>query len=179
MEKINNFNAFEKIFVLVSGGIDSTYLYEHFKKLYKEKVYPVNCFNPYEQSETLNQISKDKNFIQVLPELKKSNYQNILKNAFLRIPFAVNRIKEFGRYDKKTAFKCCYLIKHRAFIKNVIFKQPNSIVISGIKAGDGKQRRIFLSQMRLGSFKSLLDKKPNFTLRHKNSTILYLSLIHI
>ena len=78
---------FDKIFVLVSGGIDSTYLYEKLKRFYKEKIYPVNCFNPYEQSETLNQIKKDSNFIEIKPDVQY-NYGQILKESFLKLPKA-------------------------------------------------------------------------------------------
>ena len=148
MEKINNFNAFEKIFVLVSGGIDSTYLYEQFKKVYKEKVYPVNCFNPYEQNETLKQISMDKNYIQIKPN-KKYNYGLILKESFLKLPLA-RILKKEKRYHKKI-FPCCYYIKHKAFLKDKLFQNDKCIVISGIKHGDGTQRRIWLTQMKNGN----------------------------
>lgn len=149
---------FYKIFVLVSGGIDSTYLYEKLKKFYKEKVYPVNCFNPYEQSETLNQIKKDPNFIEIKPD-EHYNYGEILRNAFLKLPKAYE-LKKKGKYHKHI-FECCYYIKHKAFLENLLFKQSNVIVISGIKAGNGQRRFKFLAQLRKGSKYISQSKTPN------------------
>lgn len=142
-----NLKDFKKIYVLVSGGIDSTYLYEKLKNFYEDKIYPVNCFNPYEQSDTLKQISNDPNFIQIKPD-KKYNYGKILKKSFLKLPEA-RKLKEQGNYHKKI-FPCCYHIKHKAFMNNPLFKEKDSVVISGIKRGDGQQRRIWLTQLSNG-----------------------------
>ena len=191
-----NFNEFDKIFVLVSGGIDSTYLYELFKKQFNNKVFPVNCYNPFEQSKTLTQISKESNFIQIKPD-KKYNYQKILKESFLKIPEANSLriiqkkyrklIKELYQQEKitksiynkeikkeyyhKKIFPCCYYIKHKAFLNDKLFQTPNTVVISGIKRGDGTQRRIFLTLMKKGTFKSLNPKKPSFFLKHKTKQL--------
>ena len=162
-------NKFDKIFVLVSGGFDSTYLYEKFKKLFGDKVYPVNCFNPFEISDTLEKISKDTNYIQIKPD-KKYNYKDILREAFLSLPKGRELVKK-KTYSKKSAFGCCYYIKHRGFLNNPIFKEENTVVISGIKRGDGKQRRIFLTQLRKGTFKSLKEKKGTFFLKHKTGEL--------
>jgi len=145
---MTNLKNFDKIFVLVSGGIDSTYLYDKLKKFYKEKVYPVNCFNPFEQSKTLDQISKDPNFIQIKPEAGL-NYGQILKESFLKLPEAY-KLKKESRYYKKI-FPCCAIIKHAAFLKDPLFQTPNTVVISGIKQGDGWRRRKFLEQLAFGS----------------------------
>lgn len=140
-----NLKECSKIFVLVSGGIDSTYLYTKLKKFYKEKVYPVNCYNPYEQSETLEQIKQDPNFIQIKPD-EQYNYGQILRESFMKLPEAY-KLKKQRKYSKKV-FPCCYYIKHKAFMNNPLFKEVNSVVISGIKRGDGTQRRIWLTQMK-------------------------------
>lgn len=132
---------FDKIYVLVSGGFDSTYLYEKLKKFYKEKVYPVNCYNPFENSETLTKISEDPNFIQIKPEIQY-NYGQILKESFLKLPEA-RILKKNKKYYKKI-FPCCYYIKHKAFLNDKLFKEPNTVVISGIKRGDGQQRFFWL-----------------------------------
>jgi len=166
--EFKSFQEFDKIFVLVSGGIDSTYLYELFKQQFKNKVYPVNCYNPFEQSKSLTQISKDSNYIQIKPD-KKYNYQQILKEAFLKLPQA-KLLKEQNKYHKKI-FSCCYYIKHKAFLKDKLFQTPNTVVISGIKRGDGTQRRIFLTLMSKGTFKSLNPQKPTFFLRHKTNQL--------
>lgn len=161
---------FEKIFVLVSGGIDSTYLYEKLKKFYKEKVYPVNCYNPYENNKTLRMISEDQNYIQIKPD-KKYNYGEILRNAFLRLPEARKLREKEIEYNKKhkrkktfyhkKIFPCCYHIKHKGFFNDPLFKEPNTVVISGIKHGDGSQRAAFLSILRKGSKYIGRSKTPN------------------
>jgi len=136
---------FDKIYVLVSGGFDSTYLYDRIKKLYPEKCIPVNCYNPFESSDTLKMISNDPQFLQVRP-YSKINYGLVLKNAFLKLPEA-RQLKKIGAYTK-TIFPCCYYIKHKDFKKDKRFKEPNTVVVSGIKRGDGTQRRIWLTQMK-------------------------------
>jgi len=191
MEKIN-FKNFDKIYVLISGGIDSTYLYELFKKEHGNKVYPVNCYNPYETSKTLTLISKDPNFIEIKPD-KKYNYGKILKESFLKLPEArsllviqrqyrkmINKLykegkieesiykKEIGKqYYHKKIFPCCYHIKHKSFLENKLFKVPNTVVISGIKRGDGTQRRIWLTQLSKGQ-EPRNQSKGNPTFFHKH-----------
>lgn len=185
-----NLKNFDKIFVLVSGGIDSTYLYEKLKKSYGEKIYPVNCFNPFETSKTLNLISKDPNFISIKPD-EKYNYGKILKESFLKLPEAreLRNAKPKSKYHKKI-FPCCYHIKHKAFLDDPLFQEPNTIVISGIKRGDGKHRRIWLTQMANGTNsnnihatafgirkfkrytkKIALDGKPTFFHRHNRGQL--------
>lgn len=163
------FTEFNKIYVLVSGGIDSTYLYEHFKKRYGAKVYPLNCFNPYEQSKTLTQISKDPNFIQIKPK-EKYKYGDILKASFMNIPHAFN-LKKQGKYHKKI-FPCCYYIKHKAFMNDPLFQEENTVVISGIKRGDGTQRRIWLTQLSQGREPCNQScGSPTFFHRHKKGQL--------
>ena len=180
-ENNTNFKEFNKIFVLVSGGIDSTYLYELFKKeelkrnkyhfkhqvnlfnlpfelLYHSKIYPTNCFNPYETSHALTQISRDKNYIQITPG-KKYNYGEILRESFLKLPEA-RKLKKNKRYFKQV-FPCCYYIKHKSFLNDPQFKEPNTVVISGIKAGDGQRRGLFLRELRLGYRKISHSKNDN------------------
>jgi len=136
---------FDKIYVLVSGGFDSTYLYDKIKKLYPLTCIPVNCYNPYEKGETLDIISNDPKFIEVRPYYKL-NYGDVLKEAFMKLPEARKK-KKMGVYDKKI-FPCCYWIKHKDFKKDPRFKEPNTVVISGIKAGDGMQRGLWLAKLR-------------------------------
>jgi hypothetical protein len=76
---------------------------------------------------------------------KKFNPHTILKFAFLQIPKA-RKLYEEGRYHKKV-FACCYYLKHKAFLKDPLFKEPGTVVISGIKYGDGKQRRLWLTKL--------------------------------
>ena len=136
---------FDKIYVLVSGGIDSTYLYDKIKRLYPDTCVPVNCYNPYETSETLDIISNDPKFVQIRPNYKL-NYGRILKESFLMLPEARN-LKEIGAYHKKI-FPCCQWIKHKAFKDDPRFQEPNTVVVSGIKHGDGMQRFFWLTKLR-------------------------------
>jgi len=154
---------FDKIYILVSGGIDSTYLYEKLKRFYKEKIYPVNCFNPYEQNKTLKQIAKDPNFIQIKSK-GSLNYGEILKEAFMNLPKAY-KLKKEKKYHKKI-FPCCYHIKHKHFLKQTQFKEDNVVIISGIKRGDGKQRRIWLTQMSKGTHARNSNGEATFFHRH-------------
>jgi len=136
---------FRKIFILVSGGIDSTYLYELIKEIYPSKAFPVNCLNPYETSETLNLISRQPNFISIKPDNFLMAKKKLIE-SFLKLPDAFE-LKRRNKYHKKI-FPCCYYLKHKMFLKNSLFQEPDTVVISGIKFGDGKQRRIWLSLLK-------------------------------
>ena len=165
---INTIKKFKYIYVLVSGGFDSTYLYEIIRKKFPNKTIPTNCYNPYEINPTLKKIKKeDNNFISIKP----GKYKDIIKKSFLNLPRAYEQKKK-KEYNKKI-FPCCSVLKHKEFKKDNRFKEENCVVVSGIKRGDGKQRRIFLTQLKNGSFKSLKNNKPTFFLRHKDSGILY------
>lgn len=150
MKNITTFNfeeleQFEKIFVLVSGGIDSTYLYEMIYPLFPEKTFAVNCWNPYEQSKTLDTLKQFPHFLSIQPA-EEYDYRQILEESFQNLPQAFEA-KRAGKYHKKI-FPCCYYIKHKAFFKDQLFQQDNTVVISGIKYGDGQQRRFWLTDMK-------------------------------
>jgi len=150
-------NQYKKIFCLVSGGIDSTYLFEMIKQsIDLSKIFPTNCFNPFESSTTLNTIKQNTNFISIKPD-SEYNYGQILKNAFLNLPKSF----QMRKYSKKV-FECCYYIKHKAFMNNPIFSESNSVVISGIKYNDGMQRRMFLKSLIDGKERSKGVKILNF-----------------
>lgn len=166
--KASYLKSFKKIYVLVSGGFDSTLLYEFCNSYYPNETFAVNCFNPYEQSKTLDYFRSLDNFIQIKPS-KKYDYKQILKDSFKQLPQAFEKYKLHEYYKK--LFGCCYYIKHKAFLNNKMFKEEGTVVISGIKWGDGKQRRIFLSQMAKGTFKSLKEKKPTYFLKHKTGQL--------
>ena len=155
----NRLRIFDKIYVLVSGGFDSTYLYDKIKGVYPDKCIPVNCYNPYETSETLKQIQGDPKFVSVRPYYKL-NYGEVLKDSFLKLPEAY-KLKEIGAYHKKI-FPCCNHIKHKAFKKDPRFKEPFTVVVSGIKHGDGRQRFFWLTKLR---------KEGTFYHRHKTGEL--------
>ena len=158
---------FDKIYVLVSGGFDSTYLYEVIKLGFPNKTYPVNCFNPYEYNKTLKQIEiKDNNFIRVNPK----NYKDVIKNSFLQIPKAI-KLKKQKKYHKKI-FPCCRVLKHKDFMKDKRFKEKNTVVISGIKRGDGNQRNFWLRQLSEGREpRNQSNGKPTFYHKHKTGQL--------
>lgn len=160
---LEELNKFKIIYVLVSGGFDSTYLYELIRERFPEKMISVNCFNPYEWNKTLKQIEKeDKNFIKIMPE----RYKDVIKESFLKLPEAYI-IKKEGRYHKKI-FPCCHVLKHKSFKKDSRFKEEGAVIVSGIKRGDGRQRRWFLWKMANGTFKHLEKPIPTFFHRHKS-----------
>ena len=144
-ELLEKLGTFKKIFVLVSGGIDSTYLWEVISARWPETAIPVNCYNPYEINETLKDIAKHPRYIQVKPA-EQFDYHAILKESFLRIPEARRRARH-GRYHKKV-FPCCYYIKHKAFLNDPVFQEKGTCVISGIKRGDGQQRRFWCIRLK-------------------------------
>jgi hypothetical protein len=135
---------FEKIYVLVSGGHDSTLLAEWICHHYPDTTYFVNCYNPYETSPTLSDF-ETRGLIVVKPDTQY-NYSQILKDAFLKLNKAAEMRHE-KKYEKKI-FECCKYIKHKAFLEDSLFKEENTVVISGIKSGDGKIRRFFLKDLR-------------------------------
>jgi hypothetical protein len=165
-----NFNSeiieqFERIYVLVSGGIDSTLLYDYFKFLFPKKTIPLNCFNPFEANDTLKEISKDTEYIEIKP-LEKINYGKILQESFLKLNEA-SKLRDENKYNKKV-FPCCYYIKHKEFLKQDYLKNENYCIISGIRHGEGRQRGIFLSQMRNNPFK--IDEIHPYELEYKKES---------
>lgn len=164
--ELEKLSKMEQIFCLVSGGVDSTLLAIFLYTLFKEKVIFVNNFNPYENSPTLNYFKSLPN-CEVTKSKEKQDYLKVLRNSFLKLPEAklLRKKKIYGKW----IFECCYHIKHKFFNSLEKFKRPNTCVVSGIKAGDGRNRRIFLSQMRAGKRTGI----PSFFLLHKNTNILY------
>ncbi len=131
---IGNLKSYSKIYVLISGGFDSTLLAEWISYNYPEKTYFVNCYNPYEQSIVLHYYSKKNNFMQIKPNKNDHlNYGSVLKESFMKLPQAFE-LKKRKKYSKRI-FPCCYHIKHKHFYKDKRFKEENSVVISGIKRG--------------------------------------------
>ncbi len=148
-------NKFDKVFCLVSGGFDSTYLYEMCKQHVEPfKLYPVNCYNPFEMNKTLALIAKEPRYISVRPDTRV-DYLEVLKDSFMRIPAVQQVIREHKR-DKenppynKDMFPCCKIIKHEAFQADPLFKEPNTVVISGITAGESQNRAFLLGNLRSG-----------------------------
>jgi hypothetical protein len=161
---------FEKIYVLVSGGMDSTLLATVIHERYPEKTWFVNCYNPYEQSPTLDQMKESDFFLMIKPE-DKYDYHQILVDAFCKLNTAAE-LRSAGTYEKKI-FDCCKWIKHKAFGDDDLFREEGSVIISGIKAGDGRQRALWLKSLVCGkSYTNGTKPEIGFFHRHKNG-ILY------
>jgi hypothetical protein len=161
---------FEKIYVLVSGGIDSTLLAHVIMQKYPTKTFFVNCYNPYEQSKTLDWYKLQSNFI----EIKNSgglDYKQILTESFKKLPQAFENKRRKKKYEKKM-FKCCKYIKHNAFKKDPMFQLPGTVVIDGIKSGDSQTRGWFLKDLREGNQANYYSKvKVGFFHRHKEGQL--------
>ncbi len=165
-------NRFEKIFVLVSGGIDSTLLFEYcLQYCDNNKVYAVNCYNPFETNETIKEIAKYERFIQIKAE-NEPNYKQVLIDSFRNIEKA-KKARAEGKYSKHV-FSCCKFIKHDAFKKHPLFKQENTVVLSGIKPTDGQQRRLWLQYLRTGKATTKGAKPidaPTFYYKHQEGQL--------
>jgi hypothetical protein len=142
---LEQLEKFKKIYVLVSGGIDSTYLLELINEKFPTKTYAVNCYNPYEYSKTLRRIEKKHKYISITPN-KKYIQREVLRNAFLKIDY----LKKSGKKYSKKYFGCCRIFKHQMFKKDKRFTEEGTVIVSGIKYGDGNQRRLFLHQLQDG-----------------------------
>ena len=114
---------------------------------YPTKSIPVNCWNPYEQSKTLTQLKLNPSFLEIRPA-SELDYKQILLESFQKIPEAL-QLRKDHKYHKKI-FPCCQYIKHQAFFKDPLFQNPDTVVISGIKYGDGQQRRLWLQSLKTG-----------------------------
>lgn len=138
-------DKFKKIYVLVSGGFDSTLLADYISRHYPLRTVFVNCYNPFEINKTLMHFVHLPNFIQIKPD-KRFKYGEILENAFRNLPAAFE-LRCNSRYYKKI-FGCCYYIKNKSFKNHPLFKEPTSCVISGIKDGDGYRRHEWMNELR-------------------------------
>jgi len=145
---------FKKIYVLVTGGMDSTLLWEYIHSHYPFAT-PVNFWNPYETNAVLTGMKNLPGFVEIKP-VKKVEYAKIMDEAFLQLPNA-RRALAAGKYSK-TLFPCCYFFKHKLAFRGKLLKDEGSCVISGIKAGDGRTRRIWTCKLR---------KRDTFIHRHK------------
>ena len=171
LSNITNFEfaelgKFEKIFCLVSGGIDSTYLWEMVKHF--PQAVPVNCYNPYESSATLDQLKQHPRFIQIKNE--GIDYGKVIRDSFNKIPEVINARKHH-KYHKHL-FPCCTIIKHKAFLEDPLFKEANTVVISGIKPRDGQQRNAWLTSLRTGKVTTKnTHPEIGFFYRHKGGQL--------
>lgn len=153
-------DQYEKIVVLVSGGIDSTLLWMIARELYPDRVMGYNCWNPLERSETLKQILQDPRASTHRPATAVQ-YGDVIRESFLRIPDA-RQARVEKRYHKKI-FPCCAAIKHDFFKRDPLFQDPGVVVLSGIKAGDGQRRAGWLLEMRVGTLASHPNSAPTRT----------------
>jgi 3'-phosphoadenosine 5'-phosphosulfate sulfotransferase (PAPS reductase)/FAD synthetase len=146
-------NKFQRIYILVTGGKDSTYvaLMLHALRFWIKK--PVYLL----WGDTGNSMAQNRKIMEGLSEktgwelivikntLKHSPMKLVI-NSMKRLPDAKELLNE-GKYSKKV-FPCCYWLKEKPFME-WLKKEDHSkdVFVVGIKLGDGWQRRRFLLDM--------------------------------
>jgi len=86
-----------------------------------------------------------------------------IKKAFLNLPKAIELVNTTPEKYSKKVFPCCWYLKHKVFeywIKQT-GDHENDVFISGIRRGDGFQRRMFLLRMRRKGTHFLKHKRIN------------------
>ena len=169
-EEFRRLNKFNRIYVLVSGGRDSTYVT---LKLYslrfwiKKPVYLLwgDTGNSMAQNRqimkelslktgwelivienTLNGSVSNNDRKRTKRKKKNKSSMKLVIDSMKQLPKA-KRLLEEGKYSKKV-FPCCYQLKEKPFM-NWLKREDhsNDVFIVGIKLGDGWQRRRFLLDM--------------------------------
>jgi hypothetical protein len=140
--------------VLVSGGIDSTYLFEIIDGMFHDKCYPINNWNPYEVNKTVKQIGMHPRFMETRPTMIKG----VMRESFLKIPHA-RKLRKKGKYHKHV-FPCCAKFKQDNFKKDREFSGDGTVIVSGVKAADSRRRFFWMKDLREGnSFNRPAGKK--------------------
>ena len=160
---------FENKFVLVSGGVDSTYIAYEFYKRGVECSYLHNDTGLTLKSsrDTLKKLYEEtKENVTEFHKVKAANYlknetvKDVIREAFSRMDIQESR----ETYERKL-WKCCYKLKHSPTLKFLKENNLQPLLISGItRANEGTQRRIFLS---------ILKKKKSFLHYHTSKNLWY------
>jgi len=137
---------YSKIFITVSGGMDSTYTaLEFYKRGLNATLVHNNTFlNMKESKQTIKKLREYTGYpyIELKPPLEEVSR---IQEAFLAIPKA-QQMKENGKYTK-TVFKCCYYLKEKPF-RTFLKGYPEAIVITSIRPGEGRNRAFWLKKIR-------------------------------
>jgi 3'-phosphoadenosine 5'-phosphosulfate sulfotransferase (PAPS reductase)/FAD synthetase len=146
-EELKHQPKYENIYILVSGGRDSTYTaYQFFtRELPAILLHHNTTLRLPSAIKTLDwlKIVTRYPYIETKPEC---DVKQILKESFL----VIDKLKEMDYYHKKH-FKCCYFLKEKPFRKFLRLNpdiRQTSIIISSIRPGEGNKRSYFLNKLR-------------------------------
>lgn len=166
-KEFRRLNKFNRIYVLVSGGKDSTYTVLRLKELSSWIKRPVILLH----TNTGNRLKSAKITLDSLDQVIAQQFSGMsrlfqwsslvleasailpqksmfyIKQSLLRIPEA-ERLFIKGKYSKKV-FPCCYYLKHKPFeiwLRNE--DHSNDVFISSIRPGESNQRQLFLAKLR-------------------------------
>jgi 3'-phosphoadenosine 5'-phosphosulfate sulfotransferase (PAPS reductase)/FAD synthetase len=140
---------FEQIGILVSGGIDSSYIALKFMERYSSDkllfIHNNTGLRLKEAKESLGELRAKNIRIPFLQTNPPKNLKEILVDSFQAIDRALSD-KEKGRYNRKV-FDCCYYLKKKP--TNLIYRLfPNLLIISGITPLEAMRRAYWLKQLR-------------------------------
>jgi 3'-phosphoadenosine 5'-phosphosulfate sulfotransferase (PAPS reductase)/FAD synthetase len=151
----------KKIFVLVSGGRDSTamtlaladYVYQYQSDYEINLLFGDTHLNRKVGRDTVARLAEETDFPLIVAKYQGENRViDVLRGSFEMIPKAIERHKfhNTGAKSYKTLFPCCDLLKKRPmkdFLKTL--EKDSTIQLLGIKAGDNAiHRRYRLRQLR-------------------------------
>ena len=149
----SDFPQVTTLYFLCSGGWDSTCmlmeLHEHVRDKYDcHIVFNNTRLNPRKCVETVNRLSRITGFeiIELEPD---RDHREIMREAFSSATLdRARKLVEEKRYHKRV-FRCCHYLKEKPLndFLRALPDRDSCVVLSGIKKVDGKQRRIFLTQL--------------------------------
>jgi len=149
---------------LASGGRDSTamILDAHAKGIHGLMLCGDTGLNRKEARDTLNTLHEyTGNPLEFARYQGSQTIADILKESFLKIPEALERLKT-SKSSPKNTFSCCYHLKHRPMDLHLAALDKESIVlVMGLKGYDGAlHRRYRMRQLRdLNQFHRLRQNK--------------------
>jgi len=163
-KEIRKLNKFDKIYLLVSGGRDSTFTFLNLWELRNWIKRPVILLH----TNTGNRMKEAEQTLALYPEQMKIDENS--KKSWKRVDLEARKylpkkpmqiiidslkkldeaktLLEEGKYSKKV-FPCCYWLKKKPFEKWLqLDDHSNDVFILSIKPGDSNQRGFFLNKLR-------------------------------
>ena len=154
-------------FFLVSGGKDSTAMV---LKAYDEAmtgtlVHGDTRLNMHGSKETLVKLASYTGWpLQIVRYNGDKRPIDVLKESFVKIPIAIERLKEKGIFNRNV-FECCNVLKHKPMIEYSKEQDKDSCFVLGLKGSDHSIPRIYrMKQLR---------ELDTFYRRHKKNNLLY------
>lgn len=175
-KEFRTLNKFKRIYILVSGGLDSTYTVLNMWELrfwIKKPVILLHTDTRLQLAQSVEILREledftafnwdfeilSRNFIQENVKVLQQNRRSVPKEKDLepsmsividslhRLNQAKKLVKE-GKYSKKV-FPCCYWLKHKPFYF-WLRKENHSrdVFVSSIRGGESQQRQLWLSRLR-------------------------------